>query len=402
MLAGPSGAQALAPKGVSIGDAAGLVSGPVITDAGWVWDSPKEVMLSDAKGHSRVLAPVGAGSEDEAFDRAWFGGADWVLARPAGVFGGRIGGDLRELRSLRRCDPASPTAPPRGATYAVSTGQVFAALPKRCFPTAGTASGVVLDTDLRSGRSHVLARIPGTPEGLAASGRYLAFAYVSQPRSGEGEPRFVVRVLDAATGSVVNQVAAPAGANGYGSSVLQVDSGGDVLVTSGCGASSPGQLAHVAQPACVTTWWWARSRSRVGYETTLGDDAVLSDGRVAFVSRAAPAIDVTNLRAGTTRRVVTFSGTVRPAGLSLAGNRLVWAQQSAVVDVVRTPNTESCTSVPLSPVELASVDLADGRLLPAQMTGAPIPPQYSNEPECIESSERESPIPGGAGIGFSR
>lgn len=401
MSPGPSGALASRQKTVSIVDAPDLASGPLITAAGYAWEGPKGVMLSDSNGRSKVLSPIGARNGDGLVDLAWFGGADWALARPTGVFAGRIGGALRELPALRKCDPGTAAIPSGGAMYAVSKGEVLAALSKRCFPTEGPA-GLVLDIDLRSGRSHVLTRTPGRPEGVAASGRYVAVAYLGPARSGDTEPRLFVRVLNSATGSEVSQIAAPASVRGYGASAVQVDRRGDVLVASGCGAASTGQLAHVAQPPCNTAWWWARARSRVGYKTTLGDDIVLSDGRVAFLPRGARTIDVRDLRDGTTRKVVAFSGTVNPTGLSLAGSRLLWAQQSTVVDVVRTPNSESCTSVPLSPVELASFDLAAGPASPLQMTGAPIPPQYANEPGCVEATLRKSPIPGGAGIGFSR
>jgi hypothetical protein len=279
--------------------------------------------------------------------------------------------------------------------YALSGGHLFAALPEPCFPTGKAPLGVVLNINLHSRHARVLARIPGTLDGVAASGPYVALAYSSPPlrpiappssRTPSQEPRLFVRVLDAATGAVVNQIAAPASIMAYGASAIQVDSRGDVLMTSGCGATSPGQLAHIAQPACVTSWWWARARSVVGYQTTLGSDAVLSDGRVAFLPRAGGGIDVRDLLDGTTRTVVAFSGSVSPLyeALALSGTRLVWAQQSTVVNVVRTADSESCTSVPLSPVELASLDLPNIPSTPVLETGVPIPPQYANEPPCIE------------------
>jgi hypothetical protein len=396
MLAGPPAADAARQKGVSIVDAPQLASGPVITDAGLVWESPRGVVLTDPAGRSKVLAPIDAPNGDEFVDLAWFGDDQWALARPSGVFAGGIGGALSELPQLRKCNPGSPAIPAGAAMYALSKGHLFAALPSPCFPDSKAPLGVVLDINLHSRHSRILARLPGTLDGVAASGRYVALAYLSPPlrlaaapssRTPSPEPRLFVRVLDAATGSVVNQIAPPASIKASGASAVQVDSRGDVLVTSHCGAVSPRQLAQIAQPPpCLTSWWWARARSAVAHQTTLGGDAVLSDGRVAFLSRAGGGIDVRDLLHGTTRTVVAFSGSVSPLheGLALSGTLLVWAQQSAVVDVVKTANSESCTSVPLSPVELASLPLANSPRSPVRMTGAPIPPQYANEPPCIE------------------
>jgi hypothetical protein len=394
VLVWPSVAGAVLPAGVSSVDAPGLAAGPVITDAGLVWESPQGVMLTDSAGRSKVLAPVDGRNGDGFVDLAWFGVNWWVLARPSGVFAGRIGGALTEQPQLRKCNLGSRAIPAGAALYALSGGHLFAALPEPCFPTSKAPLGVVLDINLHSRHSRVLVRIPGTLDGMAASGRYVALAYLKPPlrlitspsaRTPSQEPRLFVRVLNPATGAVVNQVTAPADIKGYGPSAIQVDSRGDVLVTSGCDATSPGQLAHIARPPCLTTWWWARARSAVGHQTTLGSDAVLSDGRVAFQPRGG-GIDVRDLLDGTTRTVVAFSGSVSPLyeGLALSGNRLVWAQQSTVVNVVRTADSESCTSLPLSPVELASVELPKIPSSPVPVTGVPIPPQYANEPPCIE------------------
>ena len=106
---------------------------------------------------------------------------------------------------------------------------------------------------------------------------------------------------------------------------------------------------------------------------------------------AAPnstTIEVRNLLAGTTRTVVVFSGSVSAESLALSGNELAWAQQSTVLNVVSGPTAgggsfESCTTVALSPPELASLDLRDMPHQPVVVSGVPIPPQYANEPPCI-------------------
>lgn len=308
MFTGPAVAYAAQSDGVSIVDSPGLISGPVVTNAGLVWESPQGVMLTSTTGTSKVLAPPDSRNGDGLVDLAWFGARSWALARPSGVFAGPIGGALSELPSLRRCNPGSPAIPPGAAMYALSSGDLFAALTAPCFPSRKASQGALLAINLRSRHSHVLTRIPGTLDGVAASGRYVALAYFSPPRElgTTEEPRLFVRVLNAATGALVNQIAAPAGEREYGRSDIQVDSRGDVLVTSGCDALTPRQLAHIAQPLCLTDWWWARARSTVGHKTTLGEDVILADGLVAF-RPAGEGIDVRDLLDGTTRAVVAFS-----------------------------------------------------------------------------------------------
>lgn len=125
----------------------------------------------------------------------------------------------------------------------------------------------------------------------------------------------------------------------------------------------------------------------------MGKAAVLSDGRVAYFPEGAPegqTIDVEDLLAGTTKTVVAFSGSAKATSLTLSGNGLVWAQQSTVIKVESGPlagggGFESCTPVPLSPVELSSLDLSFARSSPALVAGAPVPAQYADEPPCIES-----------------
>ena len=142
-------------------------------------------------------------------------------------------------------------------------------------------------------------------------------------------------------------------------------------------------------------WWWAGARSPVGHEITLGSYAVLSDGRVAFRSTTPNpggrgAINVTNLLTGTTRTAAVLSGTVGADDLALSGNELAWAQQSTVPQVVARPAPGGgilyeCTQVPLSPPELAILDLRDTTSQPVLVTGVPIPPQYADSQDCIQS-----------------
>jgi hypothetical protein len=381
-------------------DAPGLTAGPFITSAGLVWESSHGIVLTNPARRSKVLARPDAPNWDGFADLAWFDQDWWAVARPSGLLAGRIGGQLRALPLLRKCNPGSTNIRPGVlvAQYAVSGEHLYAALPSVCLARRGAPFGEVLDIDLRSRRWHVLTPMPGTLDYLAASGKYLALAYWRSTQRSTAETRPFVRVLDATTGALVKQVVPPRKTGGEEPSVtsgIQVDDYGDVLVTEGCCGASPGQLAHIAQPHEKRKgWWWARAGSTVGHETQLGDDAVLSDGRVAFLSPDAGnpesmTIDVRNLLAGTTRTVVVFSGSVSADGLALSGNGLAWSQQSTVVNVVSGPapgggSFESCTPVALSPIELASLDLRDIPSSPVVVRGVPVPPQYANEPPCIE------------------
>ena len=399
MLAGPVVASAGMHADSSSVDAPGLTAGPFITGAGLVWESSHGIVLTNSAGRSKVLAPPDAPNWDNFTDLAWFGRDWWAFARPSVVLAGRIGGPLRELPLLHKCNPGSSTLKPgvAAAQYAVSGDQLYAALPRHCLARRTAPFGELVDVDLRSHRWHVLAPMPGTLGYMDASGKYLALAYWRSPPRSTGEERLFVRVLDAATGTLVNQITPPASSGGIGPnsvSGIQVDDHGDVLVTAGCCGVSPGQLAHVAQPLERKGWWWARAGSTVGHETHLGSDAVLSDGRVAFLSTDASspesmAIDVRNLLAGTTRTVVVFSGSVSADSLALSGNGLAWAQQSTVVNVVSGPapgggSFGECKIVPLSPLELASLNLRDIPSSPVVIRGVPVPPQYANEPPCNE------------------
>ena len=400
MLARPVAASAVLPAGSSNVDAPGLTAGPLITDAGLVWESSDGIMLTNSAGRSAVLGPPDPPNWDNLVDLASFGQDWWTVARPSGVFAGRIGGPLRELPLLRKCNPGSTSLTPgvEAAQYAVSGDHLYAALPNGCLARRAARFGEVVDVDLRSHRWRVLTPMPGTLEFMAASGKYLALAYRRTPPHPTAETRLLVRVWDTATGALVNQIRPPrtTGVLGpHGTSGIQVDAYGDVLVTAGCCGASPGQLAHVAQPAEIKGWWWARAGSTVGREAHLGSDAVLSDGRVAFLSTDASdpesaTIDVRNLLANTTRTVVVFSGSVNPNSLALSGNELAWVQQSTVVNVVTGPlpgggGSEECKEVPLSPPELASLDLRSTPSPPVVVNGVPIPPQYANEPPCIEA-----------------
>jgi hypothetical protein len=406
VLAWPVAAFAVLPANGSSVDAPGLTAGPFVTGAGLVWEGSAGIMLTDRVGKSTVLAPPDTPNWNGFIDLAWFGLDRWAVARSSGVFAGRIGGRLSRLPQLSRCNPATPSATSVGTLtrYAVSGDHLYAALDARCFARRAEPSGAVVDVNLRSRHAHVLVPLPGALGYIAASGKYLALAYwrnaprpTAKTHREPASPRqLFVRVLNAATGALVNQVTPPASAPDFvrnSASGVQVDKYGDVLVTAGCCAASPGVLAHVAQPLRRSAWWWAKARSRVGQETRLGNTAVLSDGRVAFFSpdagsRGGQTIEVRKLLDGATSTVVAFSGSMNGVSLALSGNVLAWAQQSVVVHVVRGTaagggSFVECNDVPLSPVELATLDLRRIRSSPVVVGGVPIPSQYANEPPCI-------------------
>jgi hypothetical protein len=151
---------------------------------------------------------------------------------------------------------------------------------------------------------------------------------------------------------------------------LQLDARGDVLVASGCCGPS-GMLAGVAQPLRIEGFWLGELSGGRALPVSLGRDASLADGRIAFVgnSGAGESIELLTLASGARRTVVTFSGTASVSGLALAGDRLAWSQQSSAI--VR--NASGCGTVFLSAPQLAGVSL---RALPRQPfaeTGPPAP-----------------------------
>jgi len=382
MLAFPAGASAVFKPRRSTVDAPGLSAGPFITSAGLAWEGPRGIMLTNSAGRSTVLARPDAPNWDGSADLAWFGAEWWAIARPSGVLAGRVGGTLHALPLLRRCDPGSATIKPGVLVtqFAISGDHLYAGLPRVCLARRGAPFGEVVDIDLRSRRWRVLAPMPGTLEDLAAAGKYLAIAYgVTTHSSGS---RLAVRVLNAATGVSVRQITPPRRTNGAepsGASGIQVDNAGDVLVAEGCCGIHPGQLAHIAQPPRFGRDWWARAGSTVGHETHLGSDAALSDGRVAFLSTEAgisgdTAIDVRNLLAATTRTVVVFTGSASTESLALNGDTLAWTQQSTAI--------ENCATVPLSALELASLDMRDWTASPFVVRGVPAPAQDPGERRC--------------------
>ncbi len=267
-------------------EARGLTAGPFITDAGDVWDSQSGVMLTNHTGVSSILAPADAPNWDNFVDLTWFGAGWWAQARPSGVLAGRIGGRLRKLALLSRCNPGSPKIPPATAQYAISAGHLYAMLPAPCFANARPDGGVVLEIDLRSRRRRVLARVAGTLDDIAASGKYVAIAYTrrSVARGIPSRPEHPARrttVLrarhqrrDGRTGQPVNPPPTP-GISQSNASGLQVDNHGDMLRDRPAAAQRPGCSRMSRNQIRSPNGDRQSRRSSVGIEAELGRDAVI-------------------------------------------------------------------------------------------------------------------------------
>jgi hypothetical protein len=160
-------------------EAPGLAAGPLITEAGVVWDGTAGITLLRADGSSQLLAPVGRPSWDNIVDESWFGERWWLLASTEGLVGGPIGGEMPQLPGfLQRCNPsAGSLALHREALFAVSGERLFGLLPPTCLPRRGAHYGTLVSVDLRTRRWRVLAYAPGAPHALAADGAYLALAF---------------------------------------------------------------------------------------------------------------------------------------------------------------------------------------------------------------------------------
>jgi len=365
-----AGAAVPAPPGLA---APGLTAGPVVTDAGLVWQSSTAIELTDAAGNSRTLAAVVGTPATGAFDDAWFGTRWWVLVRPWGVFSGAIGGTLHKLPLLQRCN---------AALYALAGEQLFTAFTGGCSAEHITHSALV-EIDLRTHRWRVLAPFRGAPASLAASGSFVALAYWrhSGKASQSSRARLFVRVFDTHTGTLVNQIAQPASVASFaGIGNVQVDRSGDVLVYATLGYDT----ARLAVPAPPPQWWWwARPKAttaRLLFEHRNGVDAQLSDRRVAFSS--GNSIAVMDLHSGSTRTIATFTGTATAYYLGLTGNELAWAQQSSVWTCTAAGSLITYTRVLLTPTQLVGIDLRSIGSAPLVIDGAPIPLQYANEPPC--------------------
>jgi hypothetical protein len=341
--------------------ASGFTTGPLITDQGLVWEGSAGVLLTRSNGTTSVLAKRGMPNWDNVIDQAWFGSRWWVIADAGGVFTGRIGGRLKRLRALARCNPGSKIVPvdPAGGTsspvFVISGEDILAALPRPCAPLGHLTPETLVRIDLRTGASHVIADLSAVADGIAAAGRYVALALTlgTPPEVGrEAAPHRVVRVFNALTGALIRQITSPV--QDEGAAAIQLDAADDVL--GGCCQAATGELAQTAQLARIERYWWAPAGAKAARQVQLGEYAVLSDRRIAYISSGThgdPVIDVRDMRDGQTRTAVTFAGTVRLAGLAQSESTLAWEQQSFGL----MTSAGRCLSAELTPPQLMSIDL---------------------------------------------
>jgi hypothetical protein len=369
--------------------APGITTGPLITEAGLVWEGSEGVMLTHPDDAQSVLAPNTTPNWDNAIDEAWFGSAWWVLAGGQGVLSGPIGGPLRPLGVLGRCNPDTKIVPLDSADeadpplYAVSGESLFAALPRSCAPGRGVAPATLVRVDLHTGSARTLAQLPAPAGSLAAVGGYVAVAFkrTAPVLGGKMEAPLpeTVSVYSSRSGTLVRKIKPPT--EDEGSASLQLDAEGDVLA--GCCEASSDALAHTAQPPRIERYWWAPAGARAGVKIQLGRDPALSDGRIAYISNnTEEAIMLSEPRDGQTRALVTFPGTEHPEDIALSGNKLAWEQLGYALVV----SPGACGTVVLTPPELASIDL---RTLAGRAPIAVAGPALA-QPQC---SEKTAAIP---------
>jgi len=372
-LAPPRASAALPPEGSAL-TAAGFTSGPLIAEAGLVWQGISGIVLTHGDGATVLLAAAGTSTGASERDQAWFGSRWWAYADAEAVRSGPIGGPLARLPVLARCNPYDSTSP---VSPTAAGENLFVVLPRACMRNRHAAAYTLLRIDLRTRSSRAIAALPDGAESLAAAGRYVA---VAVPGPGAGSPsarasrREGVRILNARTGALVRRVAAPA--EGEPFEDLQIDAAGDVLA--GCCGARPGHLARVAQPPIISRYWWAPAGARVGTTIPAGQDPVLSDGRISYLGSAAAGgefgIQVMEARDRQVRTAVTFSGTASPGGIALSGNELAWEQQSSVeAEMLLATGGYGCSPIELSEPQLESIDLATPRRGPVAVVGPPAP-----------------------------
>ncbi len=352
--------------------ASGFADGPLVTDEGLVWDGLAGVELTRANETTSVLTQTDAPNWDNFVDQAWFGSRWWAIAGTGGVRGGPIGGPLKSVPSLARCNPGSKAVILDGvsaAAFEISGEDLVAALPPACAPRGHRGRWTLVRIDLRTRRLHVIAGLPAKAISLAVAGRYVAVALRrrlpirSRPELGE-----FVRVLDARTGGFVRQIAPPPELRESGGTI-QLDTAGDVLA--GCCLRTGRELARVAgPPRFIEPYWWAPAGAKQGTAIQLGARAVLSDGRIAYLSEEGEAIDIRDMHNGTTLKAVAFAGTASPGGLAFSGETLAWEQQS--FGTLTPPN--ACIPTPLTSPQLMSTELSTLSRGPLVVVGPEGPP----------------------------
>jgi hypothetical protein len=211
---------------------------------------------------------------------------------------------------------------------------------------------------------HVIGTVPNGAISLAAAGSRVALAYPL------GAGRVRVEVVDSRDARLLFRLAPPREKSGRFDPGTQIDSQGNVLVTSEELSPGPGGGEEFG--------WWATPRSRAGHSLHNGAfSASLSDGRIAYfayVSESERSIDVLNLATGKTRSAVTFSGPVSPEGLGLSNNILAWAQQHYAYQLTGKEKNGCVGYFAIGPAELTATRLSATGLPIAVEASPSIPP----------------------------
>jgi hypothetical protein len=338
-----------------------LSLGPRVVSGGLLWSTEAGVCLSTATS-TRLLVP---GVEL----RAVLGVEDgWtILAQPSGPKVGKIGGRLSAVGGFRRCPPVR-SHEGADAVDGVANGELYAVVPAGCLGRRPPQGQFLVRVKLGMGKLHVIGRVPRGAISLAAAGPRVALAYGTGQRGPD-----LVKVVDSRSARVLYTLSPPAGEARSEHGETEIDSKGDVLVTS--------PLAIARGPIYVATphAWWGDARTPVGHPLVARFGASLSEGRIAYIPPGegeGERIDVLNLETDTTRTIVTFSGSARLQGVGLGRSVLAWAQQSYAyrLDTVGLGLAMySCAgSFPTGPAELTETPLS-ASALPITVTASPGP-----------------------------
>jgi hypothetical protein len=318
--------------------APGYLAGPKVAGGDLLWQGGNNVFLS-ARGGTRLLVRSAALSVVQVAD-GWV-----VVARASGAEAGRIGQRLSAVRGLRRCPPlwGYEGEEIRTVAHALETlanGNLYAVVRASCLGRRPRTAQFLVRVRLATQHLHVIGRVPSGAISLAAAGRVR------------------VEVVDSSDAHSLYRLAPPPGDSGRVDRVTQIDSRGNVLVT------SRDLTVHVGRGEAFG--WWGTPRTRVG--RALDNEALfasLSEGHIAYVTGAETSIDVLDLATDRPRTIVTFSGSgsVRPEGLGLSNGVLGWAQQRYAY---RFATVEGC-------VGLFGVGPAELDATPLSASGLPIP-----------------------------
>jgi hypothetical protein len=354
--------------------APGFTAGPRQVAGGLLWSGAGGVFASSSAGVSRLVAR-GASLSSVAGDQDWI-----AVSGPRGVRAARLGRRLIAVEPLHQCPPVESPAgsQPRAPLVALSGVDLYSVVASRCVHVAGPEGPVLVRVPLSTDGVHILARVRAGAVSVVAAGSRVALTYVvDAPLQGARAD-----VVNAANGRALFVVRFRKAGSLPGSLATQIDSRGDVVLTSRIFVS-PGELAE---------GWWGNQRHRVAralgrlevgaYPEPFTHVAIppevaiaLSDGRLAYATYphggGLETIDVRDLATNGTRTVVSFPGSAGVLGISIRDTQLAWAQQSLGFTTPTTTDPCVTRTQALGPVQLvsASIDVS----APVSEPGQPVP-----------------------------